>query len=85
MNEVIEKPPTRAKKPRTRSLPVMELLLKCPRCQHPQREYVYRLVDKTWLKCQACQEMSAFGAWGVIYLTNDGKYSQRIPEPWDKE
>ena len=45
-------------------------LLRCPKCNHAQFEYTYKLTDKPWLKCEGCQELSASGAWLIIAVHN---------------
>ena len=49
---------------------VIDMLLKCPQCQHPQHVYIYNLDNKPWIKCNACDELSPSGAWGVIVVGN---------------
>lgn len=45
-----------------------DLLIKCPRCGYTQHEYVYSLEEKRWFKCGGCKELSASGAWIVVYF-----------------
>ena len=60
----------RTTKAREKNPPFIDMFLRCPRCQHAQHIYVYNLDDKPWLKCNACDELSPSGAWGVITVGN---------------
>lgn len=46
----------------------IDLMVKCPRCGNKQHEYVYSLDEKKWFKCNDCQQLSASGAWTVLYF-----------------
>jgi len=60
------------RKARGKSGPVIDLLLRCLRCQHEQHEYVYFLTDKPWIKCNECQQLSPSGAWTIVTLSSRG-------------
>ena len=70
MDEVKETPQGRTRQHRGILQSIIDMLLKCPRCQHSQHTYVYQLDDKKWIKCQACDELIPSGAWGVIAVGN---------------
>ena len=66
MTEVKQEGQARTRQATKQSKPVIDMLLKCPRCKHPQHEYVYSLYDKPWIKCDGCQQLSPSGSWNVI-------------------
>lgn len=65
-----QKSRTRTRQPGKVLPPTIDMFLKCPRCHHPQHEYVYTLSDKPWIKCGECGELSPSGAWKVIVIGN---------------
>ena len=44
----------------------IDLMVRCPRCENVQHEFVYSLDEKKWFKCNHCQQLSASGAWIVL-------------------
>lgn len=60
------------KKAKGKGGPVIDLLLRCPRCRHEQHEYVYSSADKPWVKCDDCQQLSPSGAWTIVTLSSRG-------------
>jgi len=59
---------TRISRQTSKNKSVVDLHLKCPRCQHAQHEYAYSLEDQPWFKCEACQQLSPSGAWIVMSM-----------------
>ena len=64
------KAPTRSARKVPR--PIIDLLVRCPKCRHRQHEYVYSLADKPWFQCEECRALSASGAWTVIAFSSKG-------------
>ncbi|MBA7567061.1 hypothetical protein ES708_08761 [subsurface metagenome] len=54
------------------SKPVLDFLLRCPKCQHGQHVYVYEVTDKPWVKCDHCAELIPTDAWAVIAMSGKG-------------
>ena len=46
----------------------MELGLRCPHCWHGQVEYLRSTAHRPNLLCESCGQLSASGAWGIIYI-----------------
>ena len=49
---------------------VIDLFLRCPKCQHSQHEYVYNIGERPWIRCGGCGELVPEGAWGIISFIN---------------
>lgn len=63
-------PANRNKKAKGLTRPILDFLLKCPRCGQAQHEYMYQVSDKPWIKCEHCQQLSPIDSCSVICWTS---------------
>jgi len=72
MTDVIKEPWARTRKARGKDRPIIDFLVRCPKCQHGQHVYVYEVTDKPWIKCDYCGELLPRDAWSVITMSIKG-------------